>query len=202
MLNLDIIKLILLLSTSICFILSACHTTELADEARPDILINYQYYEVTGPTANDLRTQMDQFGPLDESGNRHDAYTEWYVDWSYPHSIVNDHCTTGPINVTVTITYILPKWNIPPDAPPTLIDKWTTYLNTLEKHEEGHQQIAIDAGYEILRTLNALPAYPSCEDLEQAADAAGQKLLNQFRQKETVYDQTTNHGETQGSQFP
>jgi predicted secreted Zn-dependent protease len=145
---------------------------------------------------------MDQFGPLDELGNRHDAYTEWYVNWSYPNLIMNENCTTGLIKVTITITYTLPKWKIPPDVSPTLVDKWTAYMNALQKHEDGHQQIAIDAGFEILQTLHDLPPYPSCAELERVADAAGEKLLNQFRQKEAAYDQTTNHGESQGSQFP
>ena len=60
-------------------------------------------------------------------------------------------------------------------------------------HECGH-------GIEEWLSRNGYSLY-SC-NLEQVADAAGQKLLNQFRQKEIVYDQITNHGATQRAQFP
>jgi predicted secreted Zn-dependent protease len=72
----------------------------------------------------------------------------------------------------------------------------------LKTHEAGHQQIAIEAGREIRQTLKGLPAYLSCSELEQAADAAGQNILDQFREKEKSYDQTTKHGATQGARFP
>jgi predicted secreted Zn-dependent protease len=177
-------------------------TLNLADDLAPDILMNYTSYEIVGATADDLRRQMDQLGPVDALGNRHDAYTEWYVDWSYPNSLENDHCSTGPISVTVAITATFPHWETPPDASPELVDRWTTYTRALKTHEAGHQQIAIEAGREIRQTLKGLPAYLSCSELEQAADAAGQNILDQFREKEKTYDQTTNHGATQGARFP
>jgi predicted secreted Zn-dependent protease len=177
-------------------------TLNLADDLEPDILMNYTSYEIVGATTDDLRRQMDQLGPVDVFGNQHDAYTEWYVTWSYPNSLENGHCSTGPISVTVTITATFPHWEAPPDAPQELVDKWTTYMRALQTHEAGHQQIAIEAGREIRQTLSGLPAYPSCSELEQVADAAGQDILARFRQKERTYDQATNHGATQGARFP
>jgi predicted secreted Zn-dependent protease len=177
-------------------------TSNWTDDLEPDIVINSTSYKIVGVTANDLRRQMDQLGPVDPFGNRHDAYTEWYVTWSYPNSLENGHCSTGPISVTVTITVTFPYWESPPDASQELIDKWTTYVGALQTHEAGHQQIAVETGREIRQTLSALPAYHSCSELEQAADTAGQNILVQFREKEKFYDQTTKHGATQGARFP
>jgi predicted secreted Zn-dependent protease len=186
-------------------ILSACGTVkavQVANDLQPNISINRTHYEINGTTADELRSQMDQLGPEDEFGQRHDAFTEWYIDWSYPYSIVNKDCATGPIEVTITITSTFPKWNNPQDASKELVNKWNAYLSILQTHEDGHKQIAIDAGNEILRTLSALPAYPLCSELEQTVDANGQNILGQFRKKEIIYDQKTAHGENQGAHFP
>jgi predicted secreted Zn-dependent protease len=145
---------------------------------------------------------MDQLGHTDESGHHWDAYTEWYVNWSYPYSTTRDNCTTGPVKVQVKITFTFPQWNAPENTPQDLIDKWDAYLSALQIHEDGHKQIAILAGYEILQAMNALSAYPSCTELEQAADTIGEDVLEQHRQQEAIYDQNTEHGVTQGVHFP
>ncbi len=205
-LDLSIILLSFLIVATVCFISSTCSTDETSKRAErleePDVSTNYIYYEIIGSTANELRTQMDRLGPSDELRVQHDAYTEWYVDWSYPNSTANDRCRTGPVKVTVTITQTFPKWDIPPDASQALVDKWKTYVSALQTHEAGHKRIGVEAGYQILRTLNEIPAYPSCSELEQVADAAGERILDEFRQKEATYDQTTAHGASQGARFP
>jgi predicted secreted Zn-dependent protease len=76
------------------------------------------------------------------------------------------------------------------------------YMAALRLHEDGHRRIAIEAGYEILQAINALPAYSSCSELELAADAVGESILEQYRRQEAVYDQNTGHGATQGVHFP
>jgi len=50
--------------------------------------------------------------------------------------------------------------------------------------------------------MRRIPAYPSCEELKQGADAAAERVLSDYRQREAIYDQTTNHGATQGARFP
>lgn len=145
---------------------------------------------------------MDRLGPIDALGHRRDAYTDWNVTWSYPYSTTSDKWATGPVKVKIEITFIFPQWSTSTDAPQDLVDKWDTYIAALQLHENGHKEIAIDAGYEILQTIAGLPAYSSCSKLEQAADAAGESVLEQYRQQEIIYDQNTGHGATQGVRFP
>lgn len=199
-----VITLTILMSFTGCWILSGCSLNKISrlDDLKPDVLINYVYYGISGVTKEDLRNQMNQLGPSDEWRVQHDAYTNWYVDWSYPNSETNGNCATGSIAVTVTITHTFPKWNIPPDASQELIKKWNAYLEALQTHEAGHRQIGVDASHEILRTLNELPAYSSCAELEQVADRLGQNIVDEARQKEVYYDQTTVHGKSQGAWFP
>jgi predicted secreted Zn-dependent protease len=174
----------------------------LSVEQEPEVSVNYVYYKIAGTTANELRTQMDQLGPIDTFGHRHDMYTRWDVQWAYPHSQDERGCTTGPIQLKITITFTFPTWEPPPGASAELVDQWNDYLNLGQSHEDGHKEIALEAGREILQALQAVPAQASCDLLEQAVDQKGQALLEQFRQKEIAYDQTTGHGATQGVRFP
>lgn len=201
--SLDVVIFIFLI-VLVIYLSSGCSTNETSESGdfKPDVSINYVYYEISGSTENELRHQMDRFGPADERQVQHDAYTDWYVDWSYPTREINGNCATGSITVTVTITHTFPKWDIPPDVSQELVEKWDEYLKDLQAHEAGHKQISLDASHEILQRLNNLSVYPSCAELERVADTTGQNILDEFRQKEVDYDQTTMHGESQGAQFP
>lgn len=202
--SLDVVTFTFLIILPVCLLSSACGVSQSSesDNLKPDVSISYLYYEISGETENDLRGQMDRFGPSDEQRVQHDAYTEWYVDWVYPNSETNGNCATGLITVTVRITHTFPKWDIPPETSEELAEKWNTYFKALQLHETGHRQIGIDAGYEILQKLNKLSGYPSCTALEEVADTTGENILDEFRQKEVNYDQSTIHGEAQGARFP
>ena len=160
------------------------------------------YYEITGSTPGELRIQMDQLGHSDESGHHWDAYTKWNVSWSYPYSTTAHGCVTGPITVEVKVTFVFPQWDDPEKAPEDLVERWHAYLATLQRHEDGHRDIALAAGCEILRTLDSLSAYASCGELEQTADAIAESTLEYYRQQEDTYDLETDHGATQGVHFP
>lgn len=145
---------------------------------------------------------MDAQGRTDEFGHHWDAYTDWYVSWSYPYSIEGEKCATGSVEASVAITFTFPAWDVPEETPPQVVEKWNGYLVSLEVHEDGHKEIAVAATYEVVEAVEALPAYSSCSELEPAADSAAQIVLQQYRQQEAIYDKTTNHGATQGVSFP
>ncbi len=191
-----------LLLTFVSFISFGCNTVSVSENVEPNVSTNYVYYEINGETENELRYQMDQLGPVDQKRSQHDAYTAWYVDWDYPYVETDGTCTPGAITVTVTITQTFPKWNMPSETSQNLRERWNTYLIALQIHEDGHKQVGVDAGTEILQALNELSGYPTCSELEQTADMTGQAVLERFRQKEIVYDQMTRHGQTQGAYFP
>ncbi len=183
---------------------AGCAAAPSATPAPDDVAVHtdYVYYPITGSTAEELRTEMDHLGPTDPDGTHHDAYTQWHVTWRYAYSTLDDRCTIGPIQVSVQVTFTLPQWEPPPDAPPELIDRWNAYLDALRRHENGHREIGMAAGQAIYQALGRLPSYAACDELERTADAAGEQILDQHRQRELDYDQATNHGATQGARFP
>jgi len=162
----------------------------------------YVYYGITGSTPDELRAQMDRFGYTDELGHHWDAYTKWDVHWSYPYSTTVGGCATGPVEVEVEVVFVLPQWDDPEKGPVDLAQRWNTYLAALQRHEDGHKDIAVEAGCEVLRALDSLAVYASCSELEQTADAIAESTLELYRQHEDTYDRQTDHGAMQGVGFP
>ena len=76
------------------------------------------------------------------------------------------------------------------------------YINALETQEDGHKEIAINAGCDIWQVLNDQPHYANCDELERNADEAANEILDLYRQRELSYDKETDHGATQGARFP
>jgi predicted secreted Zn-dependent protease len=161
------------------------------------VSVSTDYYSIAGLTADELRAQMDQYGP-----GEYDAYTGWNVRWLYFRSTVSGGCATGPLTVSVEVTFTLPLWNAPAEAPQALVDRWNAYLAALQLHEDGHKAIGIEVGNEVLRALQDFSAYPSCDELDRAVSATAEHVLNEYRRREEIYDQTTDHGATQGARFP
>ncbi len=166
------------------------------------VTTGYVYYEIEGATAEQLRDQMNQFGRKDEYGNHWDAYTEWFITWFYPYAQNADGCSTGEIEVEVEVNFEFPEWNIPANASRDLISQWDDFLRALQKHEDGHREIAIDAACEILQDINSLPSYPSCLKLDEAVETTTEQILDLYREREKDYDRDTEHGKSQGVSFP
>jgi len=162
-----------------------------------DVTITASYYAIHGSTAQELREEMNRRGP-----GGYDAYTRWFVKWSYPTETTGNACDTGPVEASVEITYTMPEWDPPPNADAALVDRWTRYVAALQLHEDGHRDFGIDAAKDVLRAVSALPPYPTCADLNRAANAAAETVLDRFRAQEIDYDRTTSHGATQGARFP
>jgi len=152
------------------------------------------YYEIGGSTANELRAQMNQQGPLDPlESARYDARTDWYISWTWPGYGSSD-CDLSKTTVSYDIKVTVPHWKPASNVDPKLIEQWNRYLNNLSTHEQGH----VDS---------IVKNYPRVKDAIQrstclTAEQAAQDMLNTFQQANTAYDVQTKHGETQGAIFP
>jgi predicted secreted Zn-dependent protease len=164
------------------------------------------YYDVAGASADELRTQLDLQSEIEQG----DAYTDWQIQWRYDYARSADGCGLVSLTVSLDVTLTFPRWTPPESAAPhrpsvpvgELQEQWRAYLAALEVHEQGHEKLAAQAADEIVTALSSLPLYPSCAELERAADEAGERILEHYRQLELEYDRETEHGATQGARFP
>ena len=166
------------------------------------VTTGYIYYVIEGTTAEQLRDQMNQSGRKDKYGNHWDAYTDWYITWSYPYDQTAHGCSVGEIEVEVEVNFEFPEWNVPVNVSQDLITQWGDFLRALQKHEDGHYEIAIDAACEILQGIYSLPSYPSCLNLDEAVEIKTEQILDVYREREKDYDRDTDHGKSQGVSFP
>jgi predicted secreted Zn-dependent protease len=159
------------------------------------------WYDIDGDDEPQLRALLDARGPLDSEGNRHDAYTSWYVKWHFPLAQTDEGCTTGPVTTTVRSDITLPRWRAPAGDSP-LVKKWRKYLDALSEHESGHREIGFNAAAEITDVLPRLPPQPTCDEAVASANALALQVLEQHRKRDAEYDSETRHGATQGAVFP
>jgi predicted secreted Zn-dependent protease len=160
------------------------------------------WYDVEGDTEAQLRQAMDAIGPSDQHGERHDAYTAWYVNWNFPFSETEEGCSIGPVSTSVRVVITLPRWRGFTDEADGLVVRWRQYLEALKEHESGHRETAFQAAYAITLRLADVPPKPTCEEAEAAANSIARQLLEQHRAHDANYDEETRHGATQGAVFP
>lgn len=170
--------------------------------AEPEVIINYDYYDIEGQTAAELREQMDRNGVLWTNGNTYDAYTGWNVKWRYRYRVTNHECSIASVTATLNVEFRLPRWIDHAGGPPALRKKWDAYMQALRHHEDGHKNIGVKAAAEIERAIADLEPVGNCDDLAETANELGRRIISDYAAKEREYDARTNFGETQGAVFP
>lgn len=161
-------------------------------------------YIIKGSTAAELRTQMNQLGPFStKEKRRFDAKTisNPFANFT-TDSKRGKSCKIKTVKVKVTTQFITPQWTPPAGTDPALIAKWKAFLAKVQTHEDGHQQLSIDAGKDLLAKLKALPEAPSCPILLQSMKTVQQQAQATLDANHEKYDTSTQHGETQGAKFP
>ena len=170
--------------------------------AGPEVTIKYEYYDVKGNTAGELKEGMKAYGVRWNDGKRYDAFTGWYVEWEYVFNSVENLCVIERAHTKVSVTYFLPRWKDSDGADPGLQEHWDRFINSLRRHEEGHKEIAVAAALEIEKAVASLNSYKGCEALRNVADTTAQGIIQKYIAQQEAYDKRTGHGRTQGAVFP
>lgn len=178
---------------------------EIAGSAGADhgvsVVSRCMYYEVSGDTAAELRRYMSTQGPTDETGT-YDAYTSFALHYGFEDVPGPSGCRTGPVAVELYLAHILPEWQPSQAAPADLRARWARFTRGLGTHEAGHADISVRAANELVHELRALPAFPSCAALRDAAHQVFDDAVARLKTKQLHYDWRTGHGKRQGSVFP
>ena len=175
------------------FLLALISLRALADVHRE---LDWQHYPVLLAEGETLAQALDRSSPIRSRGLVYHATTDWQVQWRFWWQNANDGCVIERVRTEVAVQIQLPELIAGTAAQET---EFADYLDALTLHEEGHQQLALDAAEAIDLALQQLPAASHCTALEANANALGQQLLQRFREREYDYDRRTNHGQTQGA---
>jgi predicted secreted Zn-dependent protease len=177
-----------------CILLPAVATVP-APTASPISIPNAElvYYDISGSTAGELRTQLDSLGPRGYDGYKGDATTHWTIHWNWP-GYGTSQCDLSAAIITDDIQVTLPRWNPPAGASPALVDRWNVYVHRLAGHEKGHVDFVVASLPLVAQAIRTA----ACDTAEAAAQAA----LVPIRQHDVDYDAATQHGATQGARFP
>jgi predicted secreted Zn-dependent protease len=159
------------------------------------------YYDVVGSNANALRRQMNAKGPP-EGGKRFDAHTEWNVRWNYRYRPTASGCELAGVNVSVSGTILLPRWIHANDVPKVLVQDWDKYLAALKLHEEGHYAHGESAARDIEAMARSFHGSGDCATVVSEFNAQARSIIERYKALDAAYDQETDHGRTQGAQFP
>jgi predicted secreted Zn-dependent protease len=171
--------------------------------ADPVVTQTFDYYDVDGATAQELRAELDRRGPIDGTEHRRfDAVTHWYVRWRFTYENVGGGCEITTVSTNADITYAFPRLRHQSAAPAALRRAFAGYLKNLLVHEKGHAQVGIDIAARIEAAIRRLPSAPTCPVLDDAANDLGHALIKEANQLDIDYDAQTQHGKTQGARFP
>ena len=163
------------------------------------VAVRCRFYTVTGSTLDALAAQIDR-GVLDRNDGEYvAAFTDWLVRWRYGYISRGGGCRISAPKISIRLGVAAPRWKRPPGVDTAVVKGWRRFIAALWRHEAGHVRNGLAAATQIERTLTGLEAYPSCKELEAAADLKTEAVLERFRGNDRRYDERTRHGETQGA---
>jgi predicted secreted Zn-dependent protease len=155
-------------------------------------------YAVRGRNVHQLRDEMTRIGPIDD-GRHQFAHTWGTYAWRYPFEKTPAGCLTGNVHVEFELVQTLPEWLDRAGASRATRDEWDRWLAATTAHEEGHRQILLAAAKKMADALSAVPARPTCGELDEAANGLGVELLQRMRAEHAAYDRETQHGKRTGA---
>lgn len=159
-------------------------------------------YPVAGNCEKDLSEQLARKATCRPDGRKYDSQVKWKVGWAFDHERAAGACSPEGFRLTVNMTTSLPDWVDRATAPEPLMFKWDVYLQSLERHEQGHRAIVLRAAEELSRAIAALPPASSCKELDRRVNQVCRTRLARLAEEQDGYDAETEHGRVQGALFP
>lgn len=157
------------------------------------------YYQIYAYTKNDIYDQINACGPVvDEQA--YFGLSKSYLNWTYNYTYIGDSCNIKDVTVGVHTEIYYPKLEVLSGGESGLAVKWDDYMPYLILHEEGHRDNAVTAGNQILNAISALPTL-SCDEMQSQVNTTADNIMASYAATDASYDDTTNHGETQGADF-
>lgn len=159
--------------------------------------LDYTYYTANADPARSLLSILNTSSPIRQNGQVFHGYTNWYVRWDFRwHEKPDGKCRITSASTKLTGSINLPRLNA---ATPVQEVQFGKYVTALRVHELGHYDVGKAAAITIDRKIRSLPEMSSCRALESAANDLGMRTLDEYKERELRYDDSTYHGKSQGA---
>lgn len=162
--------------------------------------VSEQTYPVTGATEAEVLASMRAGGPS-AGGQTYFGLTASESSFQMQPRTDGPSCVAEDVRVELAVTITLPKWEPTDTAPYELQRDWTRFSTALQRHEDGHRQIAAEGAEATHAALKGLRR-SSCLDVEFEARQRAQRIAEKTEAEHNRYDAETDHGRTQGAQWP
>ena len=166
--------------------------------AEDTTIIRTNTYTVSGTTIREIRADLARKRPWK---SELDGYTAWKIDWSYRTETTESGCRLHSFNVRTEITITVPRWTPPENTDPQTKANWAAYISGLLAHEDGHKRIALAAANEVRSRVKQVASATTCGELDAAIKREADKAVEEFKRREKLYDERSDHGRKDGATF-
>ena len=160
--------------------------------AEPRLQSRVESFDVSGATVDTIRASL----------NRNRQHSANRVNWNFRWESTPGQCRITEATTDVSVTAYIPQLQPDPQRTASVQAQWDSYLLALQLHHDGHVELAMNAARQIEQAIQNLPPAASCEQLQQAANATGRRLLEQLAIDDRKYDKRTQQGALEGAHFP
>ena len=157
-------------------------------------------YAVAGDTPEAILSSLRRSGPQVDGGLFF-GLTTTEVQYRFGYVRTPGACETADARVDMRVVIALPEWRPTAEAPYDLRRDWNRFAAALRRHEEGHRDRAVAYAQRLQRSLVGLRA-PTCDGAAALAGRQAERLQIEAEAEHRQYDETTNHGETEGAVWP
>jgi predicted secreted Zn-dependent protease len=126
-----------------------------------------EYFDVSGVTAAEILDDMRNKGPNISTGGAH-ALAATHADYRHESEMAyrrDGRCATIDLQVSLTLTYHIPRWADEANASGNVRNWWDSLIRRIWAHERGHARIAREGAEEIRKALLAVQPAANCDDL-------------------------------------
>lgn len=186
--------------------LEACLFVLASVSSSTDPALDYteqrETYPVQGRNRRELQAALRhaQAEGLDEGEEtRSVARTSQDLSMRFELDPVDGGCRLKDLVVSLDVTIHLPEWVPKGAASRGLQEDWKRMRDALERHEEGHRDIALDSDYYLLAGLRGLGLQPDCQALRREAQKVFFRAQLRHSVRDGAYEHRTQHGIAQGA---
>lgn len=157
---------------SIAIALLAGTISAMPSAAEPVIKLRRTEFKVSGQTAVEIRSSLDQNRPMNSDGG-----VEYKVSWRFRMDKGAQSCKIFSVSIAVDLNVIMPRLKTRPSLPKALKSDWDGYVVALGRRSKQEAQWVINAAQGIQDSIAAMWPRFNCFQLEADANSVGHRAL-------------------------